>query len=326
MPPSRDSFEIAIICALPLEVRAVAALLDGHHGDGRSEFTGVLEGVPGDRNAYRAGRIGHHNVVLVHMPKIGKAAAAGTAAGLGASFGNIKLALLVGICGGVPGGSTDIRLGDIVIGTQVVEYDYGSRSHLARADNSDGNPGRHDPMIQQLIRRIQAGKNSLEEHTSDYLADFLAESGPAMTNGLHDTLYRSDYWHLHQRSADCPTRECQNNRYICDAALHASCEEVKCSSNGMIRHSKRKQRPDIHFGAVASGDTLLRSAARRDDIARQTGVIAFDMEAAGLWDYLPCIMVKSVCDYADSHKNKRWQDYAAVVAASCSKAILEYWE
>ena len=50
------------------------------------------------------------------------------------------------------------------------------------------------------------------------------------------------------------------------------------------------------------------------------------MEGAGTWDQLPTVIVKSVCDYADSHKNKGWQGYAAVTAASCAKAILEEWE
>ncbi|KAK6513278.1 hypothetical protein TWF506_009437 [Arthrobotrys conoides] len=50
------------------------------------------------------------------------------------------------------------------------------------------------------------------------------------------------------------------------------------------------------------------------------------MEAAGVWDYLPCILIKGVSDYADSHKNGRWQEYAAIAAAACAKAILEQWD
>jgi nucleoside phosphorylase len=47
------------------------------------------------------------------------------------------------------------------------------------------------------------------------------------------------------------------------------------------------------------------------------------MESAGLWEDLPCIVVKGVCDYADSHKNKEWQDFAAATSASVVKALLE---
>jgi len=82
-------------------------------------------------------------------------------------------------------------------------------------------------------------------------------------------------------------------------------------------------RPVVHFGLIASGDTVMKSGKRRDEIAKNLNVIAFEMEGAGVWDNLPCIVIKGVCDYADSHKNKKWQNYAAATAASCMKAFLE---
>ena len=63
----------------------------------------------------------------------------------------------------------------------------------------------------------------------------------------------------------------------------------------------------------------------RDDIAEREKVIAFEMEGAGMWECLPTVVIKSVCDYADSHKSKKWQGYAAVTAAACTKAFLEEW-
>ncbi len=47
------------------------------------------------------------------------------------------------------------------------------------------------------------------------------------------------------------------------------------------------------------------------------------MEGAGVWDKLPCIVIKGICDYADSHKSKVWQRFAAAIAAAVAKAILE---
>ncbi|WYZ45759.1 hypothetical protein EsH8_VIII_001075 [Colletotrichum jinshuiense] len=44
------------------------------------------------------------------------------------------------------------------------------------------------------------------------------------------------------------------------------------------------------------------------------------MEGAGVWDEAPCIVVKGICDYADNHKKKTWQVYAAATAASVLKA------
>jgi len=69
----------------------------------------------------------------------------------------------------------------------------------------------------------------------------------------------------------------------------------------------------------------MKSGEDRDQIAAKENVIAFDMEGAGVWDILPCLIIKGVCDYADSHKDKRWQNYAAVSAAACMKAFLENW-
>jgi hypothetical protein len=46
------------------------------------------------------------------------------------------------------------------------------------------------------------------------------------------------------------------------------------------------------------------------------------MEAAGLMDDFPCLVVRGICDYADSHKNKLWQGYAAAMAAAYAKELL----
>jgi nucleoside phosphorylase len=83
--------------------------------------------------------------------------------------------------------------------------------------------------------------------------------------------------------------------------------------------------PIIHFGLVASGDTVMKSGEERDIIAAKEKVIAFEMEGAGVWNNFPCIEIKGVCDYADAHKNKKWQGYAATAAAACMRALLEEW-
>ena len=66
----------------------------------------------------------------------------------------------------------------------------------------------------------------------------------------------------------------------------------------------------------------MKSAQHRDKIAGTEQVIGFEMEGAGVWDHFPTVVIKGVCDYADSHKNKRWQRYAAATAAACMKAFL----
>lgn len=49
--------------------------------------------------------------------------------------------------------------------------------------------------------------------------------------------------------------------------------------------------------------------------------MCFEMEAAGLVDNFPCLTIRGICDYADSHKNKIWQEYAAATAAAYAKEL-----
>lgn len=122
-PQSRHEFETAIICALPLEFDAVEALFDECYDEFRSTY-GQQEG---DGNWYRTGRIGRHNIVLACLSRMGKGSAASVASSLRVSFVKVKLAILVGICGGVPFPSqqTELILGDVIISDSVLEYDFG---------------------------------------------------------------------------------------------------------------------------------------------------------------------------------------------------------
>jgi nucleoside phosphorylase len=38
--------------------------------------------------------------------------------------------------------------------------------------------------------------------------------------------------------------------------------------------------------------------------------------------HFPCLVVRGICDYSDSHKNKDWQGYAALTAAAYAKDLL----
>ncbi|RYC88560.1 hypothetical protein BFJ63_vAg8622 [Fusarium oxysporum f. sp. narcissi] len=79
----------------------------------------------------------------------------------------------------------------------------------------------------------------------------------------------------------------------------------------------------IHYGLIASGNTLCRDANLRGKFA-QKGVLCFEMEAAGLINYFHCVVIRGVCYYSDSHKNKDWQRYAAMTAAAYTKDLLKH--
>jgi hypothetical protein len=46
------------------------------------------------------------------------------------------------------------------------------------------------------------------------------------------------------------------------------------------------------------------------------------MEAAGLMNEFPCVVIRGICDHADAHKNKEWQEYAAAVAAAYTTELI----
>ena len=39
-------------------------------------------------------------------------------------------------------------------------------------------------------------------------------------------------------------------------------------------------------------------------------------------DNFPCLTIRGICDYSDTHKNKNWQPYAAATAAAYAKELL----
>jgi nucleoside phosphorylase len=74
-----------------------------------------------DSNAYTLGSISPHNVIMACLPKggIGNNNAAVVASHILASFPSLRHRFMVSIGGGALG-SVDMRLGDIIVGEQVV--------------------------------------------------------------------------------------------------------------------------------------------------------------------------------------------------------------
>jgi len=79
----------------------------------------------------------------------------------------------------------------------------------------------------------------------------------------------------------------------------------------------------VHFGNIASSNQLQLSAVERKRVQREHDAVCFEMEAAGMMNEYPCVIVRGICDYADAHKNKGWQNYAAATAAAYAKRLLD---
>lgn len=79
----------------------------------------------------------------------------------------------------------------------------------------------------------------------------------------------------------------------------------------------------VHYGTIASGNQVMKNAHERDKASAQLGgVLCFEMEAAGLMNTFPCLVIRGICDYSDTHKNDRWQPYAAGIAAAYAREVL----
>lgn len=309
-PTARGDYEIAIICVLTLEADAVKSLFDRYWDNDSSP----LEKAAGDPNAYSTGAIGCHNVVLAHMPGMDKANAAIVATNCRMSFPNIKLALEVGISGVVPFGpdGEEIILGDVIISDGIIQYDLERQlpSDFVQKDTLLDSLGRPNMEIRTILAKFKGlrGRKKHINSVSSYLRalrrkPLLAAEYPGIA---FDNLFEATYHHNDDKK---------------------TCDQVGC--NGKLVARKRLQaasnpKPAVHFGLVASGDSVMKSGEDRDAIAKK-GIIAFEMEGAGIWDVFPCVIIKGACDYADSHKSKRWQRYAASTAAACMKAFLKTW-
>ncbi|UKZ68678.1 uncharacterized protein TrAtP1_009700 [Trichoderma atroviride] len=339
-PRHREDFQVAVICALALEYDAVSLLFD-QFWDEDDEPYGRAQG---DTNIYTTGRISNHNVVLALLPSIGTAAGAGSAASFRSSYSGLKTAFLVGICGGVPDtGQGEILLGDVVISKTVIQYSLGKQypSAFVTKDTVNDNLGRPSKAIRSLITSFETerGRRRLRQRAGQYLKDLqhaAMEEGhrhdyqyPGVTE---DKLFAPAYRHRHRGLQTYNCRCYEEIDSFCDEAAHASCTELCCNEEHVVPRKRlemkkrmepdRVQCPEIFIGCVASGDVVMKSGEHRDQIAKQRNVIAFEMEGAGVWDEVPCIVVKGVCDYADSHKNKTWQPFAAATAAAVLKAML----
>jgi hypothetical protein len=93
-------------------------------------------------------------------------------------------------------------------------------------------------------------------------------------------------------------------------------------SRVISRPSRENNMPTIHYGLIASGNQVIKDSATRDRLGQELGVYCVEMEAAGLMNNYPCLVIRGICDYADSHKNKQWQGYAAATAAAYAKELL----
>ncbi|KAB8240038.1 TPR repeat protein [Aspergillus flavus] len=295
---SHHDYTVGWVCALPDELTAAQEMLDEEHQNLPSNHT--------DSNIYTLGSIGAHNVILACLPagQTGTNSAVAVAMQMKTTFPAVRFGLMVGIGGGVPSKEADIRLGDVVVSQPgnghggVVQYDFGKStpSGFKRTGFLNAPPAILLTAVTKLRSNLDRGRSSLSPHLSKL--GNLPKFGRDQAGS--DLLFEAEYNHGGQDSC------------------------LSCTTARTIQRNERAGNiPMIYYGAIASGNQVMRDGVERDKISSEFGgVLCFEMEAAGLMNTFPCLVIRGICDYADSHKNKRWQPYAAGTAAAYAKELL----
>lgn len=300
-----EDYTVGWICALPTEIAAAVCMLDEIHEP--------LPTLPADDNSYTLGQIGHHNVVIAgpHYGVMGVTSAARVAEQMLRTFTSVRFGLMVGIGGGVPSEENDIHLGDVVVSKPsdtsggVIQYDYGKSvqgGHFTRT----GSLNRPPDVLLKALRSLYTRHMYEESRMPQILADCIARYPPrrqACTppGRSTDRLFHWEYDHV-QQQATC-----------------VGCDVTQIEP----RPPRPSNHPTIHYGIIASGNQVMKDGKTRERLRQELSVMCFEMEAAGLMDRFPCLVVRGICDYADSHNNKQWQDYAAATAAAYTKELLQ---
>jgi nucleoside phosphorylase len=304
---THGDYTVGWIC--PLEVEQIAALEMLDEGHER------LPQASADHNVYNLGSIAGHNVVIAGLHQPGNNPAAMVVAQMRMTFPNLRFGLLVGIGGGVPMKTDNgiIQLGDVVVSKPVgehsgaVQYDHGKAKagQFERTGTLAPPPAVLLNAAQDLAaKRARSRKDPIEDNIKRVDISIRGLRKYKHPGAAQDHLYKPDYIHLKPE---------------------VSCDECGCDP------SQRVQRPAddeddepyiiIHRGTIASGELVVKDAILRDQLAKEYRLLCFEMEAAGALADFPCIVIRGISDYCDSHKNDQWHGYAAAAAAAYARQL-----
>ncbi len=291
-------YTIGWIAALPLEMAAATLMLDSQHGP--------LWQSKSDHNSYQLGRIGDQNVVIACLPLgvPGIAPAAAVASQMLSTFPAIRCGLLVGVGGGVPAlqSDNDIRLGDVVVSQPthtaggVVQYDYGrtlSEGHFVRTGVLTPPPTAVLTALARLKAQHFLSPNSLMDLLDNFFTRHPELDAELRRPDEPDLLYEPDYEHVPHDSGGSGGSGDGGGKNTCR----------RCDPARLIQRPARQRatRPRVHYGVIASASRVMRDGVTRDRISSECGALCFEMEAAGLMREFPCVVVRGICDNANSH-------------------------
>jgi nucleoside phosphorylase len=226
------------------------------------------------------------------------------------TFRSIHFGPMVGIGGGAPSEEADIRLGDVVVSKPtgdfggVVQYDFGKTVGQGVFERT-GRLNKPPQILLTAISKLQADQMMEASRIPEFLSKMIAIYPRMQT----DFTYRGQE---QDRLFDA-TSDHHGLQNTCDT----------CDISRLVTRPVRDRRdPVIHYGLIASGNQVIKHGGTRDKLSEELDILCLEMEAAGLMDNFPCLVIRGICDYADSHKNKQWQGYAAATAAAYAKELL----
>ncbi|KAG5754962.1 hypothetical protein H9Q72_006586 [Fusarium xylarioides] len=308
-PSDPNSYTVGWVCALSTEFTAAQEQFDEEYDTHESPEHREAN----DFNVYSFGKIKGHMVVVAVLPngQYGTASAATVAKDMIRSFRNIRFGLMVGIGGGVPTKQHDIRLGDVVVSSPTAEhsgvfqYDFGKATKEGFQHTASHNKPPELLLTAVAGLKTQCERKGLEIHDK------------ASTIISNNKRLRAKYG----RPEDPDSLFAASVKHKSDPC-HESCVMTPTDLIPRTPRQEPLEDVEVHYGTIASGNTLLKDAAKRDELSSKTNVLCFEMEAAGLMDGFRCLVIRGICDYCDSHKTDKWQGYAAMTAAVYAKQIL----
>ena len=323
MPTRIEDYTVGWICAVETERVVACEFLDEEYTKDHEPQIDSSR----DHNIYTFGRIHKHKVVIVGLPqgRYGISSATRVAEHMQSSFPALRLSLMVGIAGGVPSHEHDIRLGDVVVSCPsrkhcgVINYNFGIAAQQREFEET-GHLASPSNILLSAVAALKARYKRGGHNISNTIAGMLGNNRRLRAEYSRpgtrmDRLYKSNYIHSDQKVCDCQI-------------MLKNKDEIDLDGNPyLIQRLPRdpdEDDPAIPHGLIASADRLVKDAILRDTLAEKHDVLCFEMEAAGLMNSdLRCLVIRGVCDYADTHKNDTWQGYAAATSAAYAKELLE---
>jgi nucleoside phosphorylase len=303
-------YTVGWICAITTEYVAAQAFLDEEHEGPESVSSH-------DNNDYTLGKIGKHHVVIAVLPdgEYGIASAASVAKDMLHSFPNVRIGLMVGIAGGAPSKENDIRLGDVLVSSPrdgksgVFQYDFG-KTIQTQSFHTTGFLNQPPTILRAAVSGLRAQYES---------------KGHIMEQNINNALAKRPRLRKKYERPDPRTDRLYQSHFVHIPSEKRCCADLYGDETNLIVRTERTEdedNPAIHYGLIGSANQLMKDAIVRDRLIAENNVLCFEMEAAGLMNNFPVLVIRGICDYSDSHKNKEWRGYAAMTAAAYAVDLL----